>query len=396
MHGGKPPGDSGEDRGMPGGFRIVRLDTGEVVAESSDPDVQEIAVGQLASEQYVTLGVEVWDPQKESWVRLKKAPLTTPFQRLAAGLIALVVVGGVVAFILSRVCEEQLTQSGEAVTICRHIQASDPPVIAVGLIALVALGAFFNEISGFGFSLKREVRHATETAEAANRNSAAATKTAKSAEGKAIDARRHSEGVQDTLDFGESSPTPPEDIAAEAAKAAERAQQAAQEAQATEDLVEREGPAPSPSAPITPYASRIEELAADYNRIRATMPSGRERTAEMERIVRDMIGVLGELQQFDVANHLQSNNRGLRLAGYAYLYKWPALRWLPNLVDAIESEDKPFGQYWGLCALREQVKAEPGALDEGTRRRLEDLRSKLPSGSDRAFQLREALDRLSR
>lgn len=381
---------------MPGRFRIVRVDSGEVVAESGDPDAQEIAVGQLASEQYVTLGVEVWDPQKESWVRLRKAPRATPFQWLAAGIIALIVVGGVVAFIVSRVCEEQLTQSGEAVTICRHMQASDLPVIAVGLIAVVALGAFFNEISGFGFSLKREVRQATETAEAANRNSAAATKTAESAEGKAIDARRHSEGVKEALDFGESSPKPPEAIALLAAEAAEVAREAQNKAQAAKDSVERGGPAPSPSEQITPYASRIEELAAKYNTIRATMPSGSERTAKMEGVVRDMIGVVGEVRDFDAGTYLHKNDRGLRLAGYAYLYKQPNRRCLPNLINAIESEDKPFGQYWGLCALREQVKNDPGALDEGMRRRLEDLRAKLPPGSDRAVRLREALDTFSR
>src|SRR6266851_10129823 len=78
-----------------------------------------------------------------------------------------VLAAAIVVFFSVDVCDQQLSSKGTAVKVCRHLQASDPPVIAVALVVLAALGVFFTEISGFGFTLKREVREATKKAEEA-------------------------------------------------------------------------------------------------------------------------------------------------------------------------------------------------------------------------------------
>lgn len=103
--------------------------------------------------------------------------------RLIAALTILVcLIVALVGFGRVNVCDEQLSQAGDVVEVCRHLQATDPPVIAVGLIILVSLGVFFNEISGFGFTLKRDVREARETAHTAKTTAANAVASANKAE----------------------------------------------------------------------------------------------------------------------------------------------------------------------------------------------------------------------
>src|SRR5205807_10630230 len=81
-----------------------------------------------------------------------------------AGLLGLAIAAAV-SFSRVRVCDQELTGEGKAVAVCRHLQMTDPPVVAFGGFLLLALGAFFTEVSGFGISLKREVRTVRETAE---------------------------------------------------------------------------------------------------------------------------------------------------------------------------------------------------------------------------------------
>lgn len=86
-------------------------------------------------------------------------------QWVLLGVVVACVAGGVGAYALLEVCDEQLTQSDSAARVCRHLQLSDPPVVAIGLVTLAALGGFFTEVSGLGFSLKREVQKLEDKAE---------------------------------------------------------------------------------------------------------------------------------------------------------------------------------------------------------------------------------------
>src|SRR3954468_3725562 len=58
------------------------------------------------------------------------------------------------------VCDDQVVNGGQVIEVCRHIQLTDPPVAALGLVMLALVGVFFPEISGFGVSLKRAVTQA--------------------------------------------------------------------------------------------------------------------------------------------------------------------------------------------------------------------------------------------
>jgi len=88
----------------------------------------------------------------------------------AAVAALLVSVGAIiVAFFTMRVCDQQVASTGSIVEVCRHPNVTDPPIVAIGAVAIALLGAFFAEVSGFGFTLKRAVEAAQSTAENAAR-----------------------------------------------------------------------------------------------------------------------------------------------------------------------------------------------------------------------------------
>lgn len=83
-----------------------------------------------------------------------------PRERLGGVLVlvgAVCVVGFFVGF---DVCEQQVTNSGAVVSVCRYPQLTDPPIAAFGLVMVVGLGLIFAEVSWLGISLKRKVDEA--------------------------------------------------------------------------------------------------------------------------------------------------------------------------------------------------------------------------------------------
>lgn len=78
--------------------------------------------------------------------------------RLFAGAGLAIVLAAIVAgFLWVRVCDEQLAATGAVVTVCRHMAATDPPVLVLGMVAVLLLSVFYAEISGFGFTLRRKM-----------------------------------------------------------------------------------------------------------------------------------------------------------------------------------------------------------------------------------------------
>jgi hypothetical protein len=136
---------------------------------------------------------------------------------------------------------------------------------------------------------------------------------------------------------------------------------------------------------------RIAELAADYNQVRYTMPSGAARTRRMENIVESMIDRFQVLGPPDVQALVKSRDRGLRLAAIAAAYAWPNGGQVPALVEAAVTPDKPFNEYWALKALAKSLDADPRSLSSEDRQRLLDRLRTLPSGADRAQVLRSIL-----
>ncbi len=139
-------------------------------------------------------------------------------------------------------------------------------------------------------------------------------------------------------------------------------------------------------------AAELAQAAAEYNRVREELPSGSARTTRMTAIVSRMIQIAKMLPAFDVDHALRSENRGERLAGYAYLYARPDPRHWPELVTAVtKREDKPFGQYWGIQAMQ-QMAAQGGAdTVSSSRASLQVFLDSLQPGTDRYFELSRLL-----
>jgi hypothetical protein len=264
----------------------------------------------------------------------------------AAGSVLIVAVSAiVVVFFTVKVCDQQLTSAGSVVEVCRHPQATDPPIVVLGAVILAFLGVFFSEISGFGFTLKRTVEEAKRTAQAA-----------------VLEVRQTTQDIRET-----------------AADLGEGVREALSQAQ------------PSAHATLPEETDPVKQLAARYNEIRWTMPSGAARTDEMTALTHEMIALMREARGFDVESHLRSDDRGLRLAAVAYLYANPDPAWARQLADAAVSEDKPFNEYWALNALRKVLRGHCEALDDATRDRLQQRKAQLTPGTDRAQQIDQLL-----
>jgi hypothetical protein len=257
----------------------------------------------------------------------------------AAGGVLLALVGAIiVVFFTVKVCDQQLTSTGSVVSVCRHPQATDPPIVVLGAVILAFLGVFFSEISGFGFTLKRTVEQAVR------------------------EVKQTSKHIRETT----------EDLGEGVKEALNQAQ-------------------PSDQAALSEQTDPVNQLAARYNEIRWTTPSGPARTAEMTTLTHEMIALLKDARGFDVESHLSSTNRGLRLAAVAYLYANPDPAWARQLAETAVSEDKPFNEYWGLMALNRVLKGHCEALDNATRDRLQERRAQLNPGTDRAQQIDQLL-----
>jgi hypothetical protein len=265
--------------------------------------------------------------------------------RWTAGLgiaVALAVVAAL--YYRTDVCDEHLTSTGKVVEVCRHLQATDPPVAALALLALVALTAFFTEITGFGISLKRQVRANTRRTNAALSKAAIAQETSNVAQ----------------------------EVALQSATA---------------------GQAPRSMTPAD-RVERAELLCEEYNAIREEEGSSRSRSVRLTRVVSKMLGELAGVdpETFPLREHLaDTENGGRRVAGYSFIYANPDVSLAPAAVQAVLNESTRFGQYWAIRALARIVQADPHSLDFNSRRALEHYLAGLGANTDRAHELRELL-----
>jgi hypothetical protein len=292
---------------------------------------------------------------------MAKPDSATKWKLLAGTGIGILLAAGILGFFRVDVCEQQLTDGGTAVRVCRHLQASDPPVLAVGIAVLAILGVFFTEISALGISIKR-IQAAEQIAKTADERAQTAQEIARTTSKEFEQADKEvREGLDKALPGGVAEPAPT--------------------AEGSEE-----------QAPHRPeYEEKIRKLAESYNRTRWTMPSSDERTRILDRIVKKMISAWKDIKGVDVSSYLDSYDRGLRLAGFAYLIANPDPKQTKKLMDAFVKEDTPFGQYWALRALKAQVKVDSEVLDRDTRRRLEERLPELP-GRTEVRLLREMLE----
>jgi hypothetical protein len=139
-------------------------------------------------------------------------------------------------------------------------------------------------------------------------------------------------------------------------------------------------------------ANEINSLAEEYNNIRATQSSGDARTDAMTRVVSRMVEVARRTRSFDLVTALAGKDRGVRLFAYAFLYERPDGAFLLPLVDSVTRiEDKPFGQYWGLQTLKKVLPLAPADKQRGAKESLRAFSERIPSGTDRDYELRQLL-----
>jgi hypothetical protein len=159
-------------------------------------------------------------------------------------------------------------------------------------------------------------------------------------------------------------------------------------------------PIASVDAPLddsTEDATHIElaALIERYNEVRATQRSGSPRTAVMTGIVREMIRLTGRLTAFEWEDNLKSADRGTRLAAYASLYSRPiCAAAIPLMRSLVEIEDKPFGQYWALKALRRIIAECDDATARSVEPMLPDFAARIGPQTDRGREIQSLLNEI--
>ena len=298
-----------------------------------------------------------------------RAAVRTGFALLLVLVAAIV---AALAFSSTDVCDTGTTRTGQVVTTCRHLQVTDPPVLAGLLLVVLALAVLidFNEIAFMGLSMKRNLADARAAAESAVR----AQKGAQLAESKAAEAEANAGRA-----------------AVSAKDASLAAHGAMASAETTEELIRAQQTQVTAASPLPTgdLEEQIQALADKYVRVRASRDPGDRRTEEMTAVVAELIALFSANDadlKSNAATWLRSENPGTRLAAYAYLYSKPDIPLADPLAGAAIDEDKPFTQYWGLRALRRQVEAGQD-LDRNRRRQLQRLLNEVGAGTDRGHEI---------
>ncbi|MGZ5446237.1 MAG: toll/interleukin-1 receptor domain-containing protein [Thermoanaerobaculia bacterium] len=153
------------------------------------------------------------------------------------------------------------------------------------------------------------------------------------------------------------------------------------------------------SASRKPAIETLRALAREYERVRAAMPSGSDRTRVMERVYSDMLRAAAEFDdEVALKELMNSNSPGERLAAIAVLERTPnrrCVKWLGGRFS--EKTETPFVGYHAATALyaacgafgAKEEKLLRSAIDQGYR----DL-GPASASTDRARMLLAAETRL--
>ena len=142
--------------------------------------------------------------------------------------------------------------------------------------------------------------------------------------------------------------------------------------------------------------AKIYELADEYERIRATMPSGHPRTQLMSQIARQILSYM-PLDRYDPNTDLLSPRAGRRLVAYLSLVVDPDASTAEELTRTLtEREGIPYNQSWALRALSRivEIHGRDSVSSRGVAQ-LRGMRDGLRPGSDRQLLLADLVDRLS-
>ena len=141
----------------------------------------------------------------------------------------------------------------------------------------------------------------------------------------------------------------------------------------------------------------LEELAKEYNRVRASQLAGSRRTSNMTAVVSKMIAAAGTSTELKAEELLNDKDNGKRLIAYAAIYARPDCKYLQQLTSALTKvETTPFGQYWAIQALRKVIgKCDPNSIEKQTIVELRRfLQEELSPSEDRYVELARILKEL--
>jgi hypothetical protein len=117
--------------------------------------------------------------------------------------------------------------------------------------------------------------------------------------------------------------------------------------------------------PVEPGEARVEltELAKEYERLRASMSPGRDRTYQMTLLL-TRARALGRQAQLDAAqiDRLLDGSEGERLVGIGVAQGRPAQMDIRRMLDVVTNSRSAFEQYAALEALRRAVPQAPTEL----------------------------------
>lgn len=153
------------------------------------------------------------------------------------------------------------------------------------------------------------------------------------------------------------------------------------------------------SEPATGTGTAIDqfnELVAKYNLIRATQQSSHTRTKTLTQIVAQMVALAREMPDYPWQEALSSDDRGRRVAAYAWLYARPdadASRLLARTLTT-RREDTDFGQYWNLQALQRCLQLADPDTAATLKPELERFLPSLPPNNPRYHELFDLLQQL--
>jgi hypothetical protein len=146
----------------------------------------------------------------------------------------------------------------------------------------------------------------------------------------------------------------------------------------------------SDGEPLTRDASQVpvSTLAKQYSEIRQTLKPSYVRTQRMTALASAMSESASATEAFDWSSHLDSEDVGTRLAGYAYLYDHPTEEASQAIADRIPRESQPFAQYWAIVALGACLNGRDPRVALSNFEGLERLEESMAPGTDRKYELR--------
>jgi len=143
-------------------------------------------------------------------------------------------------------------------------------------------------------------------------------------------------------------------------------------------------------------SEQFNQLAAKYNQIRATQQSSNTRTKTLTQIVAQMVTLARKMPDYPWQEALSSDDRGRRVAAYAWLYARPDADASRSLARALTTgqEDTDFGQYWNLQALQRCLQLADPDTAATLKPELERFLPSMPPNNPRYHELADLLQQM--